>query len=211
MIKILKNIDTTRYDVHIDFQYSVEEVKNVLREDKLQTLIFSTSSKFFIENCEGKKNILESKLDGIAQRILLKENRGGSQLYLSTKNSWINVPSFLFGTKHSVGVGDIFNAVLMTTPFDINSSLKLSSYVAAWYSTTLIHQVFKSNVKNAEEQLNSINKLKGFRLSWEERPNYHIYIAGPDFPHEDTRLIEELDNALKYHNFPPIDLYKKMD
>jgi nucleoside 2-deoxyribosyltransferase len=45
--------------------------------------------------------------------------------------------------------------------------------------------------------------LEGVRLPWERRPDKNIYIAAPDFPTVDTRLLDELDAALRYHNFTP--------
>ncbi|WP_163969655.1 nucleoside 2-deoxyribosyltransferase [Oceanobacillus halotolerans] len=41
------------------------------------------------------------------------------------------------------------------------------------------------------------------QLNWEDRRDYHIYIAGPDFPHIDTKPIEDVHIALDEQNFSP--------
>src|SRR5205085_11772199 len=46
-------------------------------------------------------------------------------------------------------------------------------------------------------------KMPDVFLPWELRQTLNIYIAAPDFTFINTSHIDELENALRYHNFVP--------
>jgi|SRR5690625_2252146 len=170
---------------------------NHCSDTKFDNIILSISSKIFIDYCAGNSDKLVSLLKDSTKGILLKENKGGSRYFPYANQSWEEAPAFLINTVHSVGVGDVFNAVFITSDEKINISLKLASYTASWYVSTLHHDSFISNVQlltQLKEQI--IIKLTGFRIGWEERRNYHIYIAGADFSHINTKLIEDVYDSL---------------
>ncbi|WP_421662691.1 nucleoside 2-deoxyribosyltransferase [Lysinibacillus telephonicus] len=41
------------------------------------------------------------------------------------------------------------------------------------------------------------------KLSWDNRQNVNIYLAGPDFPRYDTSLFDEIEQSLKLYNLSP--------
>jgi nucleoside 2-deoxyribosyltransferase len=45
--------------------------------------------------------------------------------------------------------------------------------------------------------------MAGCRIPWEDRPSVSIYVAAPDFDWVDTTLLDQLETALRYHNFSP--------
>ena len=200
VLDIIKNYDCR---IHIDFQYESEEINKIDENYNIEQIILSTTSKLFSEHSLGNSDNLVKLLKGRTRNILLKENRGGSRYFSYLSNNWAEAPAFLSDTVHSVGVGDVFNAVLISSNEEIKTSLKLASYVSSWYASTFNYNVFVSNVESLPNLKNLIKNLSGVRISWEERRNQHIYIAGPDFPHVGTKPIEEVFNSLEYHNFYP--------
>lgn len=191
--------------IHIDFQYENHYLESFSQIVNIQTIILSTSSATFINTCKGNLEYLNRLLEGKTKGVLLKENRGGSRYYDYVNDNWIIAPAFLVPTAHSVGVGDCFNSVFITSDEDINTSLRLASYAASWYASTFDHNTFVSNVQGIYdlELKESIKIMLGTRLSWEDRAHQHIYIAGPDFPHIDTKWIQTISDNLAYHNFVP--------
>lgn len=45
--------------------------------------------------------------------------------------------------------------------------------------------------------------MEGIRVLWNERVNYPIYMAAPDFDYVDTKKLDVLEESLLYHNFKP--------
>ena len=190
--------------LHIDVQYGVESLERMISLGlNFHTIILSTSSTLFKENDFSVINLVNSPLIVNAKSLLLKENRGGSTYYDITTRIWYEAPAFKTETVHSVGVGDCFNAVFLSQKRQSKQepALKIASYIAMLYASTLSFDTFKDLISNLD--FNDVKNLPAKRLSWGERQKHHIYIAGPDFPDVDTRLIEELYDNLKYHNFAP--------
>ncbi|GIN62733.1 sugar kinase [Robertmurraya siralis] len=203
LLELGEVLKETAAHIHIDFQYEESYLEEFSKLVKLESVILSTSSKFFISKCNGKSDHLLNFLKHKSNSILLKENRGGSRYFSCDTSEIISAPAFINETRHSVGVGDCYNAVFLTYSNNKANSMKIASYVASWYASTFNHETFTSNVKHIHELNDQINELPGIRLEWEVRKNCHIYIAAPDFPHLDTRLIDVIHNSLKYHNFTP--------
>jgi queuosine biosynthesis protein QueC len=191
--------------IHIDIQYKVDDVYNMLKNNvDIETIILSTSSSLFKENKYSKDHLVFSSYLTKAKSILLKENRGGSSYYDVLLKEWIEAPAFRTDTIHSVGVGDCFNSYFLYhkhNQVSIENSLKAASYNSMLYASTLDYNEFKA--LSSYLDIKDVDTLIGNRISWEERNNKHIYIAGPDFPDVDTTLIKKLHENLLYHNFCP--------
>lgn len=189
--------------IHLDFQYECDTLDQIYAQISIDTIILSTSSTLFSNKNMGSSDLLVQNLKDKTKNILLKENRGGSRYYEFSNQLWTSAPAFLNKTAHSVGVGDCFNAVFLTSNENISTSLKLASYVASWYASTFHHDTFVENTKNLFELSYEISQLSGISLEWEKRTQEHIYIAAPDFPHIDTKWIDIIYDCLDYHNFKP--------
>jgi queuosine biosynthesis protein QueC len=191
-------------NLHIDVQYGIESLERMISNNfNFSTIILSTSSTLFKQNYLSVTSLVGSSLRANTKSFLLKENRGGSTYYHTTNQTWFEAPAFKTDTMHSVGVGDCFNAVFLSQQNERTngSALKIASYIAMIYASTFAFDEFKDLISNLD--FNDIVNLPAKRLSWGEREKHHIYIAGPDFPDVDTRLIKEVYDNLKYHNFIP--------
>ncbi|WP_425622524.1 nucleoside 2-deoxyribosyltransferase [Brevibacillus borstelensis] len=193
--------------VHVDFQYGTDQLKYFVDGGiTLETAILSTSSDMFKIDCGCSSDALVEHLHpNIAKNILLKENRGGSKYYQHSSKTWTLAPAFPIETKHSVGVGDCYNAVLISlgSVLEISDTLRLAAYISSMYSSTWHHEFFCSYVSNYEQLIEIVQMMQGTELHWEERQNFHIYIAGPDFDNVDTLWIDKVEECLRYHNFVP--------
>jgi nucleoside 2-deoxyribosyltransferase len=204
---ILETISKFKCRLHIDFQYGEVELSTISSLGiTLDTFILSTSAKYFKEECNNESLQLVEQIESkYSKSILLKENRGGSRLFLHQEKTWVTAPSFPVDTVHSVGVGDCYNSVFLKTRYqqdNIRFALKQAAYSASLYASTWIHDEFKELINflpNKEELLS----LSGIELPWEVRKEKHLYIAAPDFPDVDTTWIDNLCNVLVYHNFSP--------
>ncbi|BDG48791.1 PfkB family carbohydrate kinase [Parageobacillus sp. KH3-4] len=202
--EVLPVLKSFKGKLHIDVQYGTESLKRMIADNiNFDTIILSTSSTLFEENDFSVINLVNSPLMASAKSFLLKENRGGSRYYDIINRKWYEAPAFKTDTVHSVGVGDCFNAAFLSQKSQRTeeAALKIASYIAMLYASTFVFDEFKELVSSLD--FNDVETLLGNRIPWEEREKHHIYIAGPDFPDVDTRLIEELYNNLKYHNFTP--------
>lgn len=190
--------------IHIDFQYS-QPLTNLLNiiDQKIETIILSTSSDLYKEVGSTILSLITSKINDIANFILLKENRGGSTLINTSTQEIIEAPAYLVINKHSVGIGDCYNVVYISfiDRYSHADAMKLASYYSSEYAVTYDYELFEENIELTS--IKEILALKGVRLPWDIRDEKHIYIAGPDFPNKDRRYFEELECALKYHNFVP--------
>lgn len=191
--------------LHIDFHYDCPNLLELIKYP-IETAILSTSSLFFKETCDGSFNHLKKVLNpALCKNILLKENRGGSRYFSHESSELLLIPSFPTSTIHSVGVGDCFNCIFIgnKNKLTVEGALKLASFCSSIYASTWEHEQFTMLVKSLMSNNNSLSELKGISLPWECRLEHNIYIAAPDFPNVDTKYIDELDKALRYHNFSP--------
>ncbi len=201
---ILPELENFNGNLHIDVQYGVEAFEKMIKLDfKFSTVILSTTSTLFEQNHFSLTNLVSSSLGANTNSFLLKENRGGSTYYDTTTQIRHEGPAFKTETVHSVGVGDCFNSVFLSQQNNRtkHSALKVSSYIAMIYASTFDFEEFTNLISSID--FNEIDSFPAKRLSWEERERHHIYIAGPDFPDVDTRLIKGVYDNLKFHNFSP--------
>ena len=176
---------------------------------KFKNIYISTSSKIFLKYNETNNfdfKIFASLFERLCEKLVLKENRGGTRLYDFVEDKVYQVSSQTIPIQHSVGVGDVFNAIFESEIYSkVDENLALASFVAAEYAST----TFPKNFKNSVERIlkipsNDLIGLQGTILNWENRNDINIYIAAPDFDFVDTSLIDTLEKSLIYHNFSPI-------
>jgi sugar/nucleoside kinase (ribokinase family) len=208
-LSLMEKLSAHKIRIHIDIQYEVEVAREIIKKGLfVDTAIFSTSSKYFIEECNGEhRNLIDNFSKQVCNQVLLKENRGGSRLYDHAHDSWASTPCFPIEVKHSVGVGDCFNSTFIfykSLEESLNISLRRASYIASLYASTWIHKEFVEMAQNSllitDEE---IMYLDGTILPWEKRKTINIYLAAPDFPYVDTSIIDQVEANLKYHNFAP--------
>ncbi|MCE9673882.1 nucleoside 2-deoxyribosyltransferase [Myxococcus stipitatus] len=192
--------------VHIDAQYD-DDIAELSRglDAPLTTLFISTSASIFGVAANGSPARLRELLPpSLARQLVLKENRGGSRVF-SGLDEEADASAFLGHAEHSVGVGDCFDCVWILSRDEENPKLRLAraSYYASIYASTMLHEDFVSEVQGARVVDASIGGLRGTRVPWEKRAATNIYIAAPDFPSVDTKAIDGLESALRYHGFSP--------
>jgi len=209
VLKVLKSLNQG-CAVSIDFANSHEDFNTIKASGtKFENFFISTSSDEFL-NFYKKENFSIEKFfnryEPYTNKIILKENRGGSRAYDFTKKRRLNISSQTQPITHSVGVGDVFDAVCVSKnlQFDLNESLIMASWIATEYALTTYPDDFKEmTAKILQTPIDDLIALKGVQLPWEDRKNINIYIAAPDFDFVDTSAIDLLCQNLEYHNFSP--------
>ena len=175
---------------------------------KFNNIYISTSChifKAFIQSQPFTFEAFSRLFKEMCNNLIFKENRGGTRVYNFTENRIYQVSSQTKPIQHSVGVGDVFNAIFEASIYnDMQKDLVLASFVAMEYAST----TFPVNFKNSVQQLLNTNiddlvNLQGITVNWEKRKAINIYIAAPDFDFVDTRFIDKLEESLMYHNFSP--------
>lgn len=171
---------------------------------KIETLFISTSSTIFKNIYQNDFLIFSNKFKNITEKLILKENRGGSRGIDLKENLLINVPAQTQTILHSVGVGDVYDATYVSSYVEnsFKEAMFLSSWIATEYATTTYPDDFKQGVTRIlNSDVADLIKMEGISLHWEQRKKINIYIAAPDFDFVDTNAIDSLVGALEYHNF----------
>lgn len=203
--KVMATLEKYPGRVHIDVHYDSEGILDHTNR-KIETVFTSTSSTTFVYNCHGDvEKLLQFYKKYNVQKLLLKENRGGSRCYLLPTNTQVDTYAYYVPEMHSVGVGDVYDAIFISRIFgdEIQTQMVFSSLCAAKYAETMSFDRFKKNVQSVYDNIDEWKTLKGVRLAWEKRKGLNIYLAAPDFPDVDTGLLDVLYNNLCYHNFSP--------
>lgn len=188
-----------------DAAYDVEGFSSLQPfRGRIEAVIISTSSPLF--EAVGKDNV-----DGLMAEaktlspdaLLLKENRGGSRLFNMLDGSVEEIPASLGTTANSVGVGDVYSAVML--------GLSHKGWVeAAWrgcqaatvYSQTTFPDDLKRDIQRAfNVPFETLRDLGGTTLPWHDRQRFSVYLAGPDFSYTDKPELDRAADSLKYHNF----------
>lgn len=188
--------------LHCDVANNVNDVSELPKGRLFETLFISTSSNIF-RNQYTDFATFSNLLKPYCKRMVLKENRGGSRVFDSTLGETFQIASQTSSITHSVGVGDVFDVVSLTAPFDsYRDRLVLASWIAMEYAQTTFPDDFKNSVKSLKRtSIADLNAQKGCILPWDVRQKCHVYIAAPDFSYADTKQIDVLCNCLKYHHF----------
>lgn len=188
--------------LHCDVANNINDIAELPQGKFFDTLFISTSSNIF-KNQYSNFNAFCDLLKPFAKRIVLKENRGGSRIFETTLCETYQIPSQTLPITHSVGVGDVYDVVSITSFCDsYHDQLVLASWVAMEYAQTTFPVDFKNSVKNLLKiPIAELKTLGGCTLPWDVREKCHIYIAAPDFDFVNTKQIDILCDCLKYHNF----------
>ncbi len=202
---VMNALNQTDASLHIDAHYDcatfLEQTKR-----RIDSLFLSTSSDLFLEKCNRSvAGMIEYFQKYRISCLVLKENRGGATAILVEEQQKYEVPAYPARTIHSVGVGDVFDAVFISDAFGntCGERLQTASLCAAKYAETMRQQRFEDDVRLIQSKIDAFNQLKGIRLAWDKRSSISIYIAAPDFPDINTKLIDDLCANLTYHNFRP--------
>jgi sugar/nucleoside kinase (ribokinase family) len=191
--------------IHIDFHYDSNNILDCVKRD-IDTIILSTSSDFFKNTCAGSLDVILNHFHKYSiNHFLIKENRGGSYCYSTQNKETYEAASYYAPIMHSVGVGDVYNSVFISTFFEdsITKKMRFAALCAAKYAETMSYEVFKNNVSSTYSNIDEISTIKGIRLSWCCRNEKNIYLAAPAFPNVDTTQLNRLYDCLLYHNFKP--------
>ena len=200
---LLKHIKDNQC-IHTDVANNVKELNQLPKNRRFSTLFISTSSELFKNSFKNIKQFF-ALFDPYADKVVLKENRGGSRAFNSTTGQHYQIPSQTSTIVHSVGVGDVYDAVSITAPYsDFEERLSMASWVSMHYAKTTFVSDFKQAVEGVKKiSINTLKSFEGCILPWEVRQNCHIYIAAPDFDFVDTRCVDTVCDSLIYHNFVP--------
>lgn len=204
--RILSELLDFQGKIHIDMNYDCDDILD-LDTIKIQTVFLSTSSTLF------EKYFKEISYDNLIAyfskknvcQVLIKENRGGSWLYDFKEKASYEAPAYVGKTIHSVGVGDVYDIayIFEARGHNITHNMAFASWMSAVYAQTLQHKEFKRNTELIVLSIEDFLEMEGIRAPWNERSNYPIYMAAPDFDYINTEKLDILENSLLYHNFKP--------
>ena len=186
MNKILKYVEDD-IRIHCDVANNVNSEEELPKKKVFDTLFISASSDIFKNHFTDFDSFC-TLLKPHAKQIVLKENRGGSRVYDTTLGEVYQIPSQTSPITHSVGVGDVYDVVSLTAPFDsYQEQLLFASWVAMEYALTTFPDNFKNSVKTLlNTPIKELMAQRGCILPWEVREKCQIYIAAPDFSFVDT-------------------------
>jgi hypothetical protein len=202
---ILKGLYNFTGKIHIDYHYDGQNILDGVNRE-IESVILSTSSEFYRITCDGCiEGLVKYFKDYQIHQFLVKENRGGSFCFFPGENTQYEAASYYVPTMHSVGVGDVYNSIYISNLFgsDIKKRMRLAALCSAKYAETMSYESFRENALIVYNNIDELTELVGIRLPWIERKKINIYLAAPDFPGIDTRLLDRLNESLLYHNFNP--------
>lgn len=205
VLKILRHSSARIYSDANFEPYRLRDFKSLGRQ--FETLILSTSATVFQEHYKGRfKNFVDEVHGCYAHTVLLKENRGGSRFAGHVKRKILSVPAQVRLIQHSIGVGDCFDVAFASVrrAESDRTALAYASAIAAEYASTTYPDKFKTAVEATMRiPPHDIVAMRGVVLPWESRAGINIYVAAPDFDYIDRSYIDQIVDALKYHNFTP--------
>ncbi|WP_316822570.1 nucleoside 2-deoxyribosyltransferase [Pedobacter gandavensis] len=213
ILMISGNYDQARLINHISGNIHIDIANNVMDlsyfeslNKKIKTVFISTSSTLFQSHFFGDLNLFNELFKNYTDKIILKENRGGSRGYNFITGESFSASAQTSKINHSVGVGDVFDAcfIAKVSSIGLSDAMILSSWLAYEYALTTYPDDFKNaTTRLLKMKTDHLAILKGVALPWENRNSINIYIAAPDFDFVDTSLIDKLCESLIYHNFTP--------
>ncbi|API50669.1 sugar kinase [Rhizobium leguminosarum] len=170
----------------------------------INAVIISTSSPLFLS--KGSDDI-EPMLEDVRRLdpevFLLKENRGGSRIFNIRTGESDHVPAQLSSTVNSVGVGDVYSAVMVGFGAgQWKEAAWRGAMAATAYSQTTYPDDFQRDVlRNRKLSFEELRDLGGTVLPWHARPHFPLYLAAPDFSYVEKPEVDRAVDALHYHNF----------
>jgi hypothetical protein len=188
-----------------DVAYDLQNLSSLSAfRGRTQAIIISTSSELFLSVANENIDRLIAEIRRISAEVfLLKENRGGSRLFNLLDASVEEVPASLGRTVNSVGVGDVYSAVMVGFSNDgwIEAAWR-GCQAATIYSQTTYPDDLQRDVKRCLNlSLDTLRALGGTTLPWHDRQRFSIYLAGPDFSYAEKPELDRAVASLTYHNF----------
>lgn len=188
-----------------DIAYGIEDITSLCAfHGKIKAIILSTSSMLFLGlGSDDVRNLIAATRQIAPEILLLKENRGGSRLFNLQDASVEQIPASLSKTVNSVGVGDVFTAVMVALSHRGWVEAAWRGYQAATvYSQTTYPDDLRRDIQRSfKVSLQVLQDLGGTVLSWHERQKFSIYMAGPDFSYINKIELDQAVASLEYHNF----------
>ncbi len=187
-----------------DIANNITSIEEINCTKKHEIIFLSTSSDLFKQEYSTFYDFV-NRFSSVANKVVLKENRGGSRAIDFSNSQIYHIPSQTQPVTHSVGVGDVYDIVtVMLHDDDFKNALYKGSWIASEYATTTFPDNFKRRVQaTLQIPLDELVSMGGCQLPWERRKQCNIYIAAPDFDFVDKTHIDQLANSLMYHNFTP--------
>lgn len=188
-----------------DIAYGIEDIASLSAfQGRIKAVIISTSSALFLGlGSDDVRHLIAAtrQIDPVV--LLLKENRGGSRLFNLEDASVEQIPASLSTTVNSVGVGDVFTAVMVALSHKGWVEAAWRGYQAAtvYSQTTYPDDIRRDVQRNFKVSLHVLRDLGGTVLSWHDRQKFSIYLAGPDFSYINKIELDHAVASLKYHNF----------
>lgn len=190
--------------VSFDIAYDIADVRALNAfNGRVGAIMISTSSPLFTRLGKDDVSDLLNEVQTLSPKaFLLKENRGGSRLFLLDGKTH-EVPAVLGKTVNSVGVGDVYSAV-MTALSDrgwIEAAWRGCQAATAYSQSTFPDDIKLDVTRAFNLPLETLQSLGGVALPWHERQNYSVYLAGPDFSYVEKEELDRAADSLSYHNF----------
>jgi hypothetical protein len=188
-----------------DIAYDIDRL-SVLQafHGRIGAIIISTSSGLFMQFGKEKIDGLLSEVKALSPEVfLLKENRGGSRLFNFAEETIEEIPATLGRTVNSVGVGDVYSAVMVGLSQDgWTEAAWRGAQAATAYSQTTYPDDLRLDIQRAfKSPLDTLRALGGTVLPWHARQDFSIYLAGPDFSYVQKPELDRAVGSLRYHNF----------
>lgn len=188
-----------------DIAYDMEDLSSLeVYRGRVQALVISTSSPLFTRLGSNDVDALLGEVKKLAPDVfLLKENRGGSRLFDMRSSDVEEIPAVLTKTVNSVGVGDVYTAVMLGCSHKgwIEAAWRGCQAATAYSQSTFPDDIKRDVQRGFLLPLEALQGLGGTILPWHDRQKYSIYLAGPDFSYVDKHELDSAADSLSYHNF----------
>lgn len=192
-------------NISLDIAYDVENIEVLTKiSGRTRAVIISTSSEMFKNNSKADVNFFIEFAKSIKSEVfLLKENRGGSRVFLLSNDAVYEIPAVLSKTVNSVGVGDVYTSVFVGyRDRGWEEAAWRASRAAMYYAQTTYPDDLKRDIsRDLNTSLDILKSMGGVSLPWHERKKYSIYLAAPDFSYFDKKEVDIAISSLEYHNF----------
>ena len=188
-----------------DVGYDVDDLSSLEGfRGRIQAVIISTSSSLFVslggDDVEGMIGAVRTLSQDV---FLLKENRGGSRLFDMREGAIEEIPATLGNTVNSVGVGDVYSAVMvgLSDKGWTEAAWRGCQAATAYSQSTFPDDIKREVQRGFQLSLGELRALSGTILPWHDRQRYSIYLAGPDFSYVAKPELDRAADSLTYHNF----------
>ncbi|EXI99524.1 nucleoside 2-deoxyribosyltransferase [Burkholderia pseudomallei] len=188
-----------------DVAYNIDDLSSLKGfRGRVQAVIISTSSSLFVSlGVDDVEGVISAVRPLAPDVFLLKENRGGSRLFDMREGAVEEIPATLGNTVNSVGVGDVYAAVMVGLA---DKGWTEAAWRGCQTATAYSQSTFPDDIKREVQRgfqlsLDELRALSGTILPWHDRQRYSIYLAGPDFSYVDKPELDRAADSLTYHNF----------